>query len=342
MPTHISFRSHAVNIIILLAHKGWGPDDLLHVLGRASHPLIHEAAPFIPAHVRSVTLRKAWLRVGPPQTPEVTVKDLRRIHKILPTLGSLDDADLLTATCSDPANFNLTDEQQRARQRVEKLLRKAESTNFSDEADSLVAKAQKLRQRYRIAEACAPENLRVISRRVYIHSPWVRQQYHLLGCVAYFNGVASLLLSKHGVATLFGAPSDVEHVVDLYASLNRQCAYFLKRSPGTEAARARGETAAYRRSFWLAYANRIAELLDSATDALGDEAAASDAADALPILRSRYDRALDTLQETFPNMQAMHLTASHAEGFADGETAASSSHLSGDGAGLGGRRAIAQ
>ena len=349
MPLPISLRSRVVNLIIFLAKYGWGPDDLLHVLGPASHPLLFEAAPFIPANIQTVTLRKAWLRLGPPTQTDVADKDLHRMLKLMPSLGQLDDAALLTATYSDPSNSNLTDKQQRARERVEKLLRKAESTQFSDEAESLVAKAQMLRQRYRIEEAKEPENLRVITRRVYIHSPWVRQQYHLLACIAHFNGTATLLLNKHGIATVVGSPSDVEHVIDLYRSLNRQCAFFLDRSPNAAAARANNETAAYRRSFWIAYADRISQLLDTATTAPhasdGDEDGTSDTtavalAESLPALTARYDRAVDAMNELFPNLRVMHLSASHVTGFTDGASAADRSHLGGDSAGLAGQRAI--
>ena len=352
MPLPISVRSRVVNLIIFLAKYGWGPDDLLHVLGPSSHSLLFEAAPFIPANIQTVALRKAWLRVGPPPRTDVTDKELHRMLALMPSLGQLDDAALLTATGSDPENSNLTDTQQRARKRVDKLLRKAESTQFSDEAESLVAKAQMLRQRYRIAEAQEPENLRVIIRRVYIHSPWVRQQYHLLACVAHFNGTATLLLNKHGIATVFGSPSDVEHVVDLYQSLNRQCAYFLDRSPNAAAARANGETAAYRRSFWIAFADRISQLLDSAnaephtTDSDADEDHSFTSsnevalAESLPALTARYDRAVRAMNELFPNLRVMHLSASHAAGFTDGASAADRSHLSGDSAGLAGQRSI--
>lgn len=332
--------------IVGAAQRGWTPDDLLHVAGRDIHPLLYQAAPRIPARVASPALRHEWLMLAPPKNPFYKPQRVSEWLDQVPFLPHLRDVQIL----ANPLNPRLDGDSQdtRIRRKVEALLRKAESTSFPDEADALVARAQQLRQDYRLSDE-SPDGP-AVARRIRLSAPYVKHKFTLLCALCRANGVSSLLLHDSGIATLFGAPEDVEHVCDLYPSLERQCRHFMNTGVGADLARMYGQTASYRRSFQLAYAARIAELLMEANDAAaaapqpnaGEKPAARDEENArVPVVVRRTALAEQERARLFPHLSTMSLSANHALGLRDGVEAAESSHLRGDSTGVrGGRRAL--
>src|SRR5699024_11276885 len=85
------------------------------------------------------------------------------------------------------------------------------------------------------------------------------------------NGGTAVLLSDFGICTVMATRDDAEHIIDLFYSLNRQRAWFMKNSEGAALAAKEGQTASYRRSFMLAYAGKIRELLHDANVAAAQE-----------------------------------------------------------------------
>lgn len=355
---HETMVQRLVGAIVDAATRGWGPRDLTHVLGKDVGGFAFRAAPRVPANVAATALRASWLRCPSSSLSRLTLGRLHSLYESVVSLGRLNDAELLAnagGSKGGPANANETQAQRKARLKVKALLRKAESTEFEEEADTLVAKAQQLRQRYRLTEAMEEEQSEVVARRVYITAPWVKHQFSLLGVVARANGCAALLLDGRGIAVVFGTAADTDHACDLFESLNRQCAWFMDRGPHYAAARRNRETSAYRRSFRLAYAARVSELLraanaasQSAEPGAGDAeetSAAHSAYDitsrALPVLARRYTAAEECLSRTFPHVTAMSLSATSHGGMVDGVDAAAKSRLGGDGYGVFGRRQIA-
>lgn len=361
--------------LVAAASNGWGPEDIAHVLGDDIRGLLFRAAPRVPANVTNAALRKAWLRCPIASYHRLPLERVEQLLHDVARLGSLNDEELLAHVLSGDRDHddvvptdNLTDPQRKARQKVESLLRKSESTEFEDEANALIAKAQQLRQRYRLHDALNTDttanddttvnvqDTKVVARRVHIDSPWVKHQATLLGAIAHANGCATLLLDDRGIATVIGTDDDVSHVYDLFASLNRQCAWFMDRGPNFELARRRRQTASYRRSFRLAYAARIGELLrranaasqqaegaaDSATASATDSATAYDiTSHALPVLARRQAQAEESRDRLFPHLGTISLSATNAQGMHDGHDAASKSRLGGDSQGVGGQRQIA-
>src|SRR5699024_7327933 len=120
----------------------------------------------------------------------------------------------------------------------------------------------------------------VVAVRVRIAAPWVKHQMSLLSSVACANGGTAVLLSDLGMCTVMATRDDAEHIVDLFSSLNRQRAWFMTNSEGAKLAAEEGQTASYRRSFMLAYASKIRELLHDAnvTAAQAHDAATANAA----------------------------------------------------------------
>lgn len=332
------------------AGHGWTPDDLRHLLSSQIDHLLFLAVhrvcdgePGPAAAPVSEPIRSAWrqqchaaeevyLPTGTMEEIVETLKQVRPLH----------DQVLLTDTHAvegrDRAFEALSPEQRKAHHRIIALLKKAEATNFEGEADVLVAKAQQLRQRYRIESVLLsretvtePAAEDFSAQRVYLHSPWIRHQFSLLSAVARTNSCAAMLLARNGIATVVGQIDDVRHVVDLFASLNRQRDHFMRTAAGAYEAAHHGETSSYRRSFMVAYTSHITVLLDDASR----HAAADDLAHrrTLPVLAARGERAQQRLTDLFPRSRKMAFTSRHSGGYRDGVTAARQTRLGGDSAG---------
>lgn len=346
-----------IHDIVTVAQRGWTPEDLKHVLGPASCAVLESAAPQVPARTDVVKIRQAWLSFRPTDmelslastiTERTVTSWMTKIYR-LPFLRDAEVISTVQPHFKDPKQKKMHD-------KIQGLLAKAESTQFEDEADALIAKAQKLRQQYRIDSVLEElENSleEVIALRVRISAPWVKHQLSLLSSVAYANGGTAVLLSDFGICTVMATRDDAEHIVDLFHSLNRQRVWFMKNSDGAKLAAQDGETASYRRSFILAYASKIRELLHDAnvTAAQAHDASTTNGATnqdkndseqhsyaitsrALPALARRQTQAEDALHDLFPNLSSMNLSMNHMRGIIDGVDAAERSHLGGDKSGI--------
>lgn len=223
--------------------------------------------------------------------------------------------------------------------RVQALLAKAESTDFPDEAESLLAKAQDLMARHAISEAMvAAERHRaggapdpVGSRRFVVGAPYASAKRVLLGAVANANGCRCVYLGQSGdgrPCQVFGHESDLAKVEALFTSLSIQAVRAMVGAPVPA-----GDTPRrFRHAFLLAYANRIGQRLREA----GDAARAEEGADAADpesfalVLRDRkaaVDRALD---DAFPHTRKARSSATSGAGWRSGRSAA-------ERVGLGGR-----
>lgn len=330
-----------VDRLVVVACLGWTPDDLRHLFGPAVDPFLFTAHTQVLARAPE-TIQAAWGRQCRPaenlRSSECPIGEMEKIAHRLRVIPALADADLLTDVHllhdRELASTGLSAEQRRAQQRITGLLKKAESTTFVAEAESLVAKAQQLRQRYRIDHlppaGSSPETGNAVAVRIRLKAPWVRQQFLLLDRVAQANSCRSILNSSVSIASLVGHPDDVRHVAELFASLNHQRDFFMRNSPGAEDAARSGHTAAYRRSFLYSYANRIGGLLTEATEDVAVTAA--EEKNALPVLAHRDITAGDTFVRLFPHTRGMSFGHGyHATGSADGVRAAERSHLGPEG-----------
>lgn len=331
----------AAKAVVAAATRGWTPEDLRHVLGpRADHLL------FLAHHrvdrLASPAVRRAWIsQCHAVARPDWAAPELEDWCVALSALPGLPDEQILLAPPqpgdTGEATGPLDAAQLRARHRITALLRKAESTDFAAEAESLVAKAQQLRARHRITALLAEERTEAhrretVALRVRFHAPWVRHQFLLLAQVAHAKSCRAVLLSTSGIATVVGERGDVGHSADLFAGLNRQCLHGMRHSAGAARAAQRGETTAYRRSFLLAYAHRIGDLLRAAgAEACTDLPATNRT---LPVLAQRAEAAAQQTRELFPALRGLSFSARHPRGSLDGTRAADRAHLVGDAAAL--------
>lgn len=326
-----------VDRLIIAACRGWTPDDVRHLLGSDVDPFLVTAHPRVLA-VAPDRVRAAWRSQCPTpvdrRTAECATLRMETIAARLLNLPDFADAGLLTDLSllrdHHPDTAGMTVEQRRALQRITGLLKKAESTTFAAEAESLVAKAQQLRQRYRIDNAAggghpsAPDQ--VVSLRMRLTAPWVRQQFLLLSRVAFANSCRSVLQGSVGIASLIGHPDDVRHVAELFTSLNHQRDYFMRTSPGAREAALAGQTSAYRRSFLFSYAIRIGDLLTAAADEVS--LTPHEEENALPVLARRDEVSGATADRLYPHTTGISFRhGHHRTGSADGVRAAERSRL---------------
>ncbi|WP_080793968.1 DUF2786 domain-containing protein [Corynebacterium pacaense] len=338
------------NRITVLATRGWTPGDLRHELGGRVEPLLFLALPRI-ATTAPGRIAELWMRDTPPchlGDPEIGA--LEKMLRDLQHLGSLDEWEILSTgdPLEEEARFlaGLSPQQRKAHHRIHALLKKAESTSFEKEAETLIDKAEQLRQQYRIEAVISDlysPGMRpgLVATRVRIGAPWIRHQFRLLSTVARAHSCAPLLLTGSGISTVIGTSEDVAHVIDLFTSLNRQRDHFMRRAPGAQAARENNETSSYRHSFMIAYASNIGSLLrraaDEVVDSLGDVAPEAPGS-VVAAFEDRRRRAESTLHEFFPDTTSFRLRAYHTSGYRDGRDAAARSRIGGDSAGLAGRR----
>lgn len=339
--------------VIESAKNGWTPADLRHEFTAQIDPLLFHSLSGIACNIPDDLLDHWFAETCPGSLHSISVFALEKIVNRLPLLPPLQDWRHLASSQGEDHDEKflaaLSPGQHKAHDRIQALLKKAESTTFEKEAEALVGKAEALRQQYRIEAllsdsygGCA-ESAAVVSRRVRMHAPWVNYQMRLLGAIAHANACTTILLTPSGIATVFGSADDVDHVLDLFTSLNRQRAYFMRISAGARTAQERHQTSSYRRSFMVAYASRVGVLLRRAAEEVFDDLGATAPAAPgaiIPALKKRSQQARKTMDSVFPHTRGMSVSATNSLGVHDGYEAAARSHFSGDSSGLSGQRQL--
>lgn len=206
--------------------------------------------------------------------------------------------------------------------RVRALLAKAESTEFPDEAEALTAKAQDLVSRHSLQQMLTA-GAGIERPGVWhcpIDDPYAEAKSLLLAVVARANRCQAVYVSELGFSTVLGFESDLRATEVLFASLLVQATRALTFA-GTSASR---RLPSYRRSFLVAYAQRIGERLDATT-----AQAQSDIADdrLLPVLARRNRAVTEAVEEAFPGMTSSPVSASNGQGWAAGRWAADQAEL---------------
>ena len=231
-----------------------------------------------------------------------------------------------------PDRDRLRPDDGRVLRRVRGLLAKAESTDFPEEADALTAKAQELMSTHMLdaalLESSGPTPLRdgVRSRRLHVDGPYIEAKMNLLARVGVSNGVRTVWYRGLGIATVVGMTVDVDAVELLFTSLLIQAVRAM--NAGGTAGGATTRSAAFRRSFLLAYGHRIGERLAAARFRSTEAATAAGVA-ALPVLHSRQQAVDEVYGELFADARGRRSRAFDAAGWGAGRRAGDSADLSG-------------
>jgi len=218
--------------------------------------------------------------------------------------------------------------------RIRALLAKAESSTFEAEAEAFTAKAQELMARHRIDRAVLAEDVPgrladgVEGRQITVDDPYATAKFHLLAGLADVNGARAVWSRGQSVATVFGFPVEVDIIEELFTSLLVQATAAMQREGSKQDAYGRNRTRAFRRSFLLAFADRVARRLQESVDRVVDEAETETGTDLVPLLAAREDAVDLKLKETFPKLGTMRTSVSDAEGLFAGRLAADRADLS--------------
>lgn len=212
--------------------------------------------------------------------------------------------------------------------KVRALLAKAESTEFSEEAEALSAKAQSLMSRYalhravREQQAGAEQHASV--RRIWLDNPYVGAKAHLVSAVARANRCRTVLSEDLGFISVIGDELDLELVELLSTSLLIQATRAMLGAGSQTTRSGVSRTRSFRRTFLIGYASRIGERLRDSDDA---EVAASDRRELLPVLAARSQVVDDTLAALFPRLVTKSVSVSNAAGWGAGRAAADLARL---------------
>lgn len=180
--------------------------------------------------------------------------------------------------------------------KIRKLLAQAESTLFEEEALTFTAKAQELMTRHAIDEAAVhepdPEDVPRMTR-IPLDAPYADAKNTLLAVVAHANRCRAVGLTGLDLATLMGHEEDLRLVEMVFTSLLVQAQNAL-----TELAVQGGQARrpSFRASFFLGFAHRIGERLESVNERVEHEATSTAA---LPVLRAREQAVDDEFESRF-------------------------------------------
>jgi hypothetical protein len=225
-------------------------------------------------------------------------------------------------------------------ERVRALLAKAESTEFEAEAEAFTAKAQELITRHSIDAALVAtadgdgSRPPVTGRTVHVEDPYAKEKWFLLSTVAEANGCRTIYSPGYRIVTCFGLPDDLEAVELLYTSLLLQSttAMLSADAPRLIGRRSSSAKAAFRRSFLLAFAQRVGVRLDEARHTAEAQASAEHGRDVLPVLASRDEAVAAAVDEAFPRTRRSRFTVGDAAGAAAGDAAGARATLGDAGA----------
>lgn len=212
--------------------------------------------------------------------------------------------------------------------RVRALLAKAESTEFPEEAEALSAKAQELMTRHALDRVLvdadtAAEDL-PSARRLWLDTPYVDAKALLADVVARANR-CKVIFSAWGFVTIVGDETDLDAVELLTTSLLVQATRAMVASGKHSASRSRS----FRQSFLVAYATRIGERLEKATEAMIETAIAesADAERLLPVLASHQAKVDKVFDAMFPTVRGKSISTSNGAGWHAGLAAADRAQL---------------
>ncbi len=211
-------------------------------------------------------------------------------------------------------------------EKVRGLLAKAESTSFDAEAEAFTTKAQELMTRHRVDRAVlaasATETARSadepVGRRLLIEDPYGEAKSVLLSAICAANGGHCVWSKGMGFSTVFAPPAELDLIEDFFTSLLVQATAALRREGSKIDRFGRSRTTRFRRSFLIAFANRVGQRLQETVDQTVADAEAETGASLVPVLADSAARARRAAEEAFPNLTQTAGSASDREGWLAG------------------------
>lgn len=216
----------------------------------------------------------------------------------------------------------VSDAGEKALSRVRALLAKAEATEFADEAEALSAKAQDLMSRYSLKEALAHHDRgskpAAAARRIWIENPYAAAKASLVQVVGGSNRCRAVWAERLGFVTVIGCETDLNLVELLTTSLLVQANRAMLSAGRGGGAQARSRS--FRHSFLVAYAQRIGERLDSASESVTAEVKRDGRL--LPVLAANSRATEELTERLFPSTVPRAVAVSNGAGWGAGRAAA--------------------
>jgi len=186
--------------------------------------------------------------------------------------------------------------------RIRALLAKAEATDYPAEAEALTAKAQDLMTRHAIDEALvhaqAGDSIAVSGRRIHIDNPYSMEKAILLNAVAEANRVKAAWSDFAACMTIIGVPTDLEQIEMLFTSLLIQATRAMTEAGEETRAHGVSRSSSFRRSFLIAYATRIGQRLETATE----EAVSAYGSALVPVFARQQAAVAEEYDRLFPHV----------------------------------------
>lgn len=336
-----SLLSDLVDAVVSAA--GWQPADLQQFvarkLGPAHLPLLAAAlATQAAAHPPS-TVHPRWtaqladlgavpgflsmLRAG----RRCGLDELATLTFAVELLGLLTTTPELVAVLPPPGRFagavqEISQAEARVLARVRALLSKAESTEFTEEAEALTAKAQDLMTRHSLEQLVAQRDRGeadpVSAARLWLDAPYASAKSLMAHVVSEANRCRAVWADALGCMTIIGRAADLAAVELLTTSLLVQATKsMLDGHPATGR-----RTRSYRQSFLVAFATRIGERLRGTASTASNELDENSAGELLPVLRAASERVEQAFAEAFPHTVSRSVSISNGVGWAAGRAAA--------------------
>ena len=214
------------------------------------------------------------------------------------------------------------------RDRILRLLAKAQASPYEAEAIAFAAKAQELMTRYAVdvaADAAGTTQSTIDSSELVIDDPYASARFSLLSAVAHASRCQAIWDRRGGIAHLVGGDRDRAHVELVYTSLLLQATSAMNEHGSVVDDIGRNRTRSFRQAFLVGYAREVSARLTAATESVLDQADAS----VLPVLATDADRVDAEVRRRFPSIRSHRPSVSSAGGWAAGHAAGKHADLGG-------------
>ncbi len=328
--------------IAAVLDAGWTPDELLHIVRRRA---TKSAAVIMAGPLEAVAMKRSPRSNGTDTAP-LRARGVRKLdpaHSTWPTDLSAAIAALRVLEHLPrlpdlggigPKRKSIrSDEEERAFTRIRGLLAKAESSNFAEEADAFMSKAQELMTRHCVdrtmveVDSVGDGHSRVEAYRVWLEDPYLEAKSYLLANVANANRCRAVVSTGLGCSTLIGHPDDLDATELLFTSLLVQATRRITDLGNDPTGGRRSRRPSYRRSFFVAYANRIGTRLCKTSEVATAAADEGLGHRLLPVLARREKEVDAAVGDLFGHLEEIRLSRSDIAGWAAGTAAADMAEL---------------
>lgn len=322
--------------------SGWAPHEITRVVRRQAGAT---AASIVAGPLAEVASRRHRRGRGPVSMPRQE-KSVRKLD----SASSSWKADLSTAIAAFSVLEHLpvlpdlggirsrtrsvrSHEEERMFTRIRGLLTKAESSDYAEEADAFMAKAQELMTRYCIDRTMVEADAEgdgvppVDARRVWLEDPYLEAKALLLANVASANRCRAVVDPVFGFSTLVGHPEDLDATDLLFTSLLVQAMRRITALGKDPTFGRRSRRPSYRRSFFVAYAGRIGSRLREANEAATMAADSAFGNCLLPVLARREEELDAAVGALFGELEELKFSLTDVAGWAAGTAAADMAEL---------------